>query len=180
MCKLLLICRLLISSAERDFKVASIFQNSTTLQRDLPVLVWSIAKPGSSVKVEWLGEASADGQWKVTLKPNPMGGPNELSFSSGSNKLALKDILLGEVWICSEQSNMVMGYKKNEDFSSIIEESKNLPIRSLIVEQFVALEKQSSFNGKWKKEICASAVGTSFAYYLQKKLGLPVGIIQSA
>jgi sialate O-acetylesterase len=168
-----------------ELKTASLFQDSMVLQRDMEVPVWGTAAAGSSVKVTINsksadGKAGSNGKWMVKLPALKAGGPYEMAIINGSDKKVLKDILIGEVWICSGQSNMDMGHRSIPNFKPILAESEKLPIRNLMVEKFVAFDKQNSFNGKWAKSICSSAVGASFSYHLQKALGVPVGVIQTS
>ena len=168
-----------------EIKLASLFKDSAILQREMKVPVWGWAKANSKITVSINGKSAQgltkeDGSWRVDLPELKAGGPFEMTISDGSSKVVLKDILVGEVWICSGQSNMDMGHKGIPDYKSLLKESENLPIRSFMVEKFVAFEKQKTLNGIWEKKICSSAVGASFAYHLQKKLNVPVGIIQTS
>ena len=91
-------------------KVPAIFGPHMVLQRDQKDRVWGWAEPGEDVTVKIGGQshatkAGADGSWQVMLDPMPAGGPHTLSIE-GKNTLKLDDVLVGEVWICSGQSNM--------------------------------------------------------------------------
>jgi len=168
-----------------EIKLASLFKDSAVLQREMKVPVWGWAKANSKISVSINGKsaegtANAKGEWRVDLPELKAGGPFEMSISDGSSKVVLKDILVGEVWICSGQSNMDMGHGGIPEYKPIVKESESLPIRSFMVEKFVAFEKQETLNGVWEKKICNSAVGASFSYHLQKALKVPVGIIQTS
>jgi sialate O-acetylesterase len=176
---------LLTSILSADIKLASLFTDGAVLQREMKVPVWGWTKAGANITVSVNGNsvtgvANEKGEWKVELPELKAGGPYVLKVSNGSDEIALKDILVGEVWICSGQSNMDMGHRGISNFKAVIEESSKLPIRSFMVEKFVAFDKQSSLNGKWANSICSSAVGASFSYHLQKALNVPVGIIQTS
>ena len=98
------------SAARGDVKVPAIFGPHMVLQRDQKDRVWGWAEPGEEVTVKIGGQshatkAGADGSWQVMLDPMPAGGPHTLSIE-GKNTLKLDDVLVGEVWICSGQSNM--------------------------------------------------------------------------
>src|SRR6516164_8345924 len=98
------------SRAWADVKVPAIFGPHMVLQRDQKDRVWGWAEPGEEVTVGINGQnksakAGADGSWQIILDPMPAGGPHTLSIK-GKNTLALEDVLVGEVWICSGQSNM--------------------------------------------------------------------------
>jgi sialate O-acetylesterase len=104
-----LIC--LVASAHADVKLASIFGDSMVLQRELPVPVWGWAEPGEAVTVT-LGsqtkkaEADKDGKWQVKLDALETNAEGLTLAVEGNNKIELNGVLVGEVWICSGQSNM--------------------------------------------------------------------------
>ena len=185
MLKILFLLLLIPFLSTAELKVASPFTDSAILQRDMKVPVWGWSTPGSEVSISFNGQtikASTNdkGEWKADLAPLKAGGPYEMHIADGKSKISLKDILVGEVWICSGQSNMDMGHRGIPEYKPIVEESTELPIRSFMVEKFVAFEKQKTLNGKWAKTICSSAVGASFSYHLYKALNVPVGIIQTS
>ena len=98
--------------ARADVKVPAIFSSHMVLQRDQKDRVWGWAEPGEEVTVKIAEQshttkAGADGSWQVMVDPMPAGGPHVLSIQ-GKNKLQFDDVLVGEVWICSGQSNMQM------------------------------------------------------------------------
>ena len=93
-----------------EIKLPAMFTDHAVLQRDIPVPVWGWAEPGEEVKVSIAGQtekttADDKGKWRLTLKPLSVGEPQTLVVE-GKNKLEVKDILVGEVWLCSGQSNM--------------------------------------------------------------------------
>ncbi len=98
--------------ARADVKLPAVFGDHMVLQRDVPLAVWGWADPGEKVTVT-LGEqsktatAGQDGRWKIKLDPLPAGGPHVLKVQ-GKNTLERSDVLVGEVWLCSGQSNMAM------------------------------------------------------------------------
>src|SRR3954451_2323611 len=110
---LLSLCTLLTSSfgsARADVKLPAIFSDFAVLQRDMPLPVWGWADPGEEVTVSIAGQkhkAKADdkGKWRVTLDPLNVGKPLTLEVL-GKNHVTRNDILIGEVWLCSGQSNM--------------------------------------------------------------------------
>ena len=106
-------------AARGDVKVPAIFGPHMVLQRDQKDRVWGWAEPGEEVTVKIGGQshatkAGADGSWQVVLDPMPAGGPHTLSIQ-GKNTLQLDDVLVGEVWICSGQSNMQMSVAGAKD-----------------------------------------------------------------
>ena len=97
---------------QADVKLPAIFSSHMVLQRDQKDRVWGWAEPGEEVTVTIAGQnhatkAGADGSWQVMVDPMPAGGPHVLSIQ-GKNKIQFDDVLVGEVWICSGQSNMQM------------------------------------------------------------------------
>ena len=100
------------SSADADVRLPRIFSSSMVLQRQMAVPVWGWADAGEEVKVEFADQevssrADIEGKWMVELAAMKAGGPYDMTVS-GKNTIKLTDILVGEVWICSGQSNMAM------------------------------------------------------------------------
>ncbi len=99
--------------------VAPLFGDGMVLQRDQADPIWGWAKPGEKVTVTMEGKtatavADKDGKWLAKITPPPAGGPYEVKIS-GPEEVTLKDVLVGDVWICSGQSNMEMGIKAVKD-----------------------------------------------------------------
>ena len=99
------------------FKPVGLFQDNMVLQQGMPIPVWGMAPPGTRITVVFAGEAAtgvADSQerWKVVLKPMPHSiEPRQLTISDGVETLVIKNVLVGEVWVCSGQSNMELRLK---------------------------------------------------------------------
>src|SRR5258706_15432476 len=98
--------------ARADVKLPSVINENMVLQRDTKVPIWGTAAPGEKVTVTFSKQtvsatADAGGKWSVTLKPLKAGGPFEMAVA-GKNTITLKNVLVGEVWVCSCQSNMEM------------------------------------------------------------------------
>jgi sialate O-acetylesterase len=175
--------------AQADVKLPALFTDHMVLQRDQKNKVWGWAEPGEGVKVT-LGsqtkEATAgpDKKWIVTLDPLPVGGPHTLSVS-GKNKLEVKDILVGEVWVCSGQSNMQWAINSTNDSDLEKLTAKFPQIRFISVPQVGTQEPQDDFKGAWS--VCSpetvgdfSAVGYLFGRQLHQTLGVPIGLIDDA
>ena len=147
----------------------------------MPVPVWGWAEKGATVEVEFAGQkkqavAGDDGRWQVEL--DPMGAAFEgrpLKIRAGAEERELEDIQVGEVWICSGQSNMQMAYEGIPEIKKLVPEAKN--IRSFEVKRSVAFDEQDFCEGTWKEALPNSAVAFSFAYFLEKAAEAPVGII---
>src|SRR5207249_2817133 len=144
--------------------------------------VWGSADAGEEVIVTLDGQfgqkqtakADANGKWQVTLDPLPAGGPHVLSFT-GKNKLAVNDVFVGEVWICSGQSNMQLAVAQANDADLETRTAKFPKIRLISVPTFGTQEPQDDFIGKW--EVCSpetvaqfSAVGYFFGRQLHQTL----------
>jgi sialate O-acetylesterase len=181
--------------ASAEVKLPAVFGDHMVLQQKTPVTVWGWAEPGEKVTVS-VGpqkkEATAgdDRKWRVKLEPLAAGGePVELTVAGKDNSVTLKDVLVGEVWVCSGQSNMEWSVKQSKDPQQEIAAANHPKIRLFTVpknpqdrpqEQI----KKSDKEGKW--EVCSpatvgdfSAVGYYFGRELQKELGVPVGLIDS-
>ena len=187
---LLLVVACVATTVEAAVKLPAIIGDSMVLQRDKPLPIWGWDEPGKEVKVT-LGEASATakaddkGLWMVTLPAMKAGGPHTLNVE-GSSSVAVKDILVGEVWLCSGQSNMEWNVNQSENSD---EERKNADypkIRHIKINHVPADKPQQDVNsGGW--QVCTpqtvgnfTAVGYFFGRELQKELdGVPIGLIGS-
>jgi sialate O-acetylesterase len=189
-CSLAIALALLCSSAYADVKLASIFGDSMVLQRELPVPVWGWADAGEEVTVTF-GEqtkkatADKDGRWQVkldALKANAEGATLKVS---GKNTLELKDVLVGEVWICSGQSNMEWGVGGSANAQEEIAAANHPQIRLFNVQgHLTSPVAKNECPGQW--QVCSpktvggfSAVGYFFGRRLQDELNVPVGLVGS-
>ena len=117
-----LVFSLLVSvnaSALGAVKLPHIFANHMVLQRDMQIPVWGFAEPGENITVkldvhEVQTTTDANGQWLVKLPPMSVGGPHEMTVK-GVNTVQLTDVLIGEVWVCSGQSNMQWSVKQSQN-----------------------------------------------------------------
>jgi sialate O-acetylesterase len=171
-------------------KMPAIFGDHAVLQRDKPVPVWGCADPDAKVTVAFAGQeksatADKDGKWRVTLDPLAASkDPAKMTIKSGDAELAINDVVVGEVWLCSGQSNMewtVGGCNAKEDV-----DAADFPlIRAIKVQHAPSTESLDDFKGQWVA--CTpqtvpgfTAVGFFFARELYKELGVPVGLIDSS
>jgi sialate O-acetylesterase len=159
------------------------------LQRDQKDRVWGWAEPDEKVTVKIAGQektatAGSDGAWHVILDPLPAGGPHTLTIQ-GKNSLRLDDVLVGEVWICSGQSNMQWPVAASKDMDLEIAAARYPKIRLITVPNRGTQEPQKDFQGRW--ELCHpdkaagfSAVGYFFGRQLFQTLGVPIGLINDS
>lgn len=186
----LVVCLMSCCSALRaDVSLPAIFGDHMVLQRLQTNPVWGTAAPGEKITVKIHGQyhttvAADDGGWRVMLNPLPTGGPYELSIE-GKNTLTFEDILSGEVWICSGQSNMVRSLSSiyNADVEMV---TANYPeIRLISVPNVASQAPLDDFEGKW--EACSpetvanfSAIGYMFGRRIHNAVGVPIGLIDNA
>ncbi|MCE9607463.1 MAG: sialate O-acetylesterase [Planctomycetia bacterium] len=175
--------------ASADVKLPAIFTSHMVLQRDLANPIWGTAAPGEEVTVT-IGDqkvatkAGDDGKWRVKLAPLGLGAPLTLTIQ-GKNQVVIDDVLVGEVWVCSGQSNMQWEVAQSTNAELEIATAKYPQIRFISVPQIGTQEPQSDFKGSWS--VCSpetvgkfSAVGYFFGRQLHQQLGVPVGLIDDA
>lgn len=175
--------------ARADVTLPRIFGSHMVLQRDRKDPVWGWAEPGEAITVEIAGQsktvkAGPDGAWRVELDPMPAGGPRAMTVR-GKNTVKFDDVLVGEVWICSGQSNMQWGVGGSKDADLEIRTARYPNIRLITVPNRGTQEPQKDFDGQWVA--CSpenvggfSAVGYFFGRQLHQTLGIPVGLINDA
>jgi sialate O-acetylesterase len=167
----------------------NLFSDHAVLQRDMPVPVWGWADPGEPVAVV-LGEqtktttAGQDGKWSVAFDPLPAGGPHRLVVE-GKNRVQVNDVLIGEVWICSGQSNMQWSVQQSGNADLAIASAKYPSIRLLTVEPPGMQKSVEDVAEQW--QVCSpesvasfSAVGYYFGRELYTITDLPVGLIDNS
>lgn len=172
-----------------DVKPVALFTDHAVLQQRADISVWGTADPGEEVVVT-LGDQKAsavagdDGKWRVTLAPMAAGGPYEMVIA-GKNRVVVADVMIGEVWICSGQSNMQWSVSASANAEQEIASSANPMIRLFSVPRRAKPEPQADVDGAWA--VCGpetvpgfSAVGYFFGRYLQKQLNVPVGLINTS
>jgi sialate O-acetylesterase len=179
-----------------EIRVASSLGDNMVLQRNTEVKLWGKAKPTEklSITTSWNNvktnaTCNEKGEWLVKVKTTEGGGPYTITIASNKEKIELKNVLLGEVWLCSGQSNMEMpiygfnGCPVNNSLD-FISDGDNDNIRMFTVTKKAIDTLQDSCGGKWMIASSAtvgefSAVGYLYAKQLQQKLNVPVGMIHS-
>jgi len=177
------------SVAAAEVKLPAVFGDQMVLQRDMPIPVWGWADPGESVTVRFAGQSqtvAADdaGKWSVKLDPLAAGGPHELTVQ-GANVVRCADVLVGEVWLCSGQSNMQMTVGASKDREAEVAAADYPAIRMFTVQRKTAQEPQADCKGAWQACSPKTAGGFSAAAYffgreLHKQLGVPVGLVHAS
>ncbi len=187
---------LISSSAFAEIKLPAIFGNNMVLQQQSEVSIWGTAEKNATVKVvtswndkKYSTKASDDGRWKLKVATPTAGGPYDVTISDGK-ALKLENVLIGEVWVCSGQSNMQMpmkGFNNQPVIGSLeaILTSPNSTIRFFSVGLDASLTPLEDFKGKW--DVCNqettekfSATAYFFGRMLQETLHVPIGLIHSS
>ncbi|MGG9963477.1 sialate O-acetylesterase [Ferruginibacter sp. SUN106] len=189
----LLLLSIFVCSAFATVTLPKIFGDNMVLQRNKPISIWGWANAGEKIMVQFNQQQKSVvtdkmGKWQLLLQPENAGGPYQLTVT-GKNKISLQNILVGEVWICSGQSNMEMpiaGWGKINNYESEIANADYAFIRHFKVPNTVsATLKEDITGGEWK--VCSPATAGDFsatAYFfareLYKQLKVPIGLINSS
>jgi len=202
---------LALPAAHADVRLPAVFSDNMVLQRDVPLTIWGWADPGEKVTVALLpqiapqqmvpgttlpaptpplksGEAVAgdDGRWSVRLPATATGLVTPLALKvQGRSSIVLKDVLIGDVWLCSGQSNMYWPVKDSADAEKEIAAANFPQIRHFAVAKNVLDRPGDDVHAEWK--VCSPATARSFsavAYYfarrLHQELGVPIGLVHSS
>ncbi|MDC0218817.1 sialate O-acetylesterase [Verrucomicrobia bacterium] len=190
-CRLIFLTLLTFTfTAAADVTMPPVLGSGMVLQRDLPVPVWGWADAGEKISVSFAGQtktakAGANGKWMVKLDPLKSNNKAASLTVTGNNKISLDNVLVGEVWICSGQSNMEWALGSSMNAKEEVATANHPQIRLFNVPGRTTspLPKEKGA-GSWqvcnpKSAIGFSAVGYFFGRRLQKVLGVPVGLVGS-
>jgi len=181
-----------------EVRLNGLFCDGMVLQRNMPVPVFGTADKGERITVEIAGQtkvtaADEEGNFKVLLDPLKAGGPFELKVTA-AKPIVIKDVLVGEVWLCTGQSNMEMEVKSCINAQKEIASADNPQIRQFIVRRVKAATPQDTLPSvAWEEQVRLdtwvsaspatvgdfTAVGYFFAREISKRLGVPVGLINT-
>ncbi|WP_345949805.1 sialate O-acetylesterase [Mucilaginibacter sp. PAMB04274] len=178
-------------NAEAKLSTAKLFADHMVLQRNQDVYIWGWSTPEANVAIAFNGQeataqANSKGKWVISLKPMQAGGPYVMSILSGNNHISYKDVMIGEVWICSGQSNMQFFLNQSNNYDSERKSIGEYAVRQFLVPQKMGLNPEEDLSaGEWKNADSKSvgyfsAVGYIFAKQIAQKLHVAVGIINSS
>ncbi|EOZ98779.1 Sialic acid-specific 9-O-acetylesterase [Indibacter alkaliphilus LW1] len=180
------------SQSFADIRLPKLISNGMVLQRDTPLKIWGWAQPKETIQVIFLGEtyqakADENGNWSLILEPLPYGGPHQILFK-GQNEIVLNDILIGDVWLVSGQSNMEINMQRVSPLYEEDIKSADFPlIRYFEVPKRYDFNKKNRdlSNGKWQSIsqeniLSIPAISFFFARSLHLHHDIPVGIVNAA
>ncbi|MCI0707175.1 MAG: glycosyl hydrolase family 2 [Ignavibacteriae bacterium] len=182
---------------QQEFRLTSLIADNMVLQRESDVRLWGLGKPGTDVTVlaSWNATAAAsvqpDGKWSMQIRSPKAGGAYQLTFKHADGTLTINNVLSGEVWLCSGQSNMEMplrGWPPSDTIMNSAQEiarSANPHIRMFIVQRALSAVPEQFCNGEWQESSPEtspnfSATAYFFARTLYETLKVPIGLIHSS
>lgn len=177
----------LVTQVKADISLPSVFNSNMVLQRGLPIKVWGHADAAEKITVNFGGKsvstlANAQGKWQVKLPAQKENAKGQNLTLAGKNKIQLTNILIGDVWICSGQSNMQWALSSSNNAQQEIADANRPQIRLFKVRMTTSSEPREDCEGTW--EVCMpdtarsfSGVGYFFGRNLQQHLNVPIGLI---
>ena len=161
------------------------------IQREQPIHIWGWAKSEALIKVylnksKYTTEAQKDGYWTITLPSRPAGGPFRLTIKSGFQKITISDLYIGDVWVCSGQSNMRLPVANTQNADKEIGSAKDALIRHLEISPSYALRPTLELHdNNWEVNSpqtvgSFTATGYYFARFLREYHKIPIGLIHSS
>jgi len=180
------------STAHAAPRLPAVFGDGMVIQRDVPIPVWGWASPGETVTVSFKGRTETDivdedGRWEVTLGALPadeISADLVVSTGEGKDKIVVTNVVVGDVWLASGQSNMAWTVERSANAEEEIDAARYPLIREMAVARRTATEPQEETEATWV--VCSpetagkfSAVGYYFARKLFRELDVPIGIINS-
>lgn len=179
-----------IHQANAQLTTSNLFSNHMVLQRNQQVAIWGWYKKNGKVAVNFNGQnvstkADKQGYWKAMLQPMKEGGPYVMDIMAGNEHIHYNDVMLGEVWICSGQSNMEFAMRTADTYQAEQKVADQQPVRQLFVNKRLSIQpEQNVVGGPWVKASSNTlgdftAVGYYFAKQLAAQLHVTVGLVNS-
>lgn len=178
-----------LATVHADVTMPAIFGDHMVLQQGTSLPIWGEADPGERVTVKFVGQqvtttARKDRQWRVNLQPVYLRSSPDVLMVDGKNHLEFSDVLMGDVWFCSGQSNMAFPLSEADGGEAAIIHAEDDQLRFFVVPEKRAFQPQHQMEGKWERsspEAAArfSAVGYFFGRDLRMATGMPIGLIGS-
>lgn len=180
----------LVCPTRAEIRLPAIIQSGMVLQRDKPVWIWGEATPGTTVEVGFAGRpyrwgfTDDEGRWRVLLEPHSAGGPFALHVR-GDGEVLLEDVLVGDVWLCSGQSNMEQTVGESADRDAVLAAADDAELRLFLVEKALLDDTRDDVRGDWLPATAESvepfsAVGYHLGRELRATQGVPVGLIDAS
>ena len=178
-----------LNVASGEVRMPAVFSDHMVLQRDRPLPIWGWADPSEKIRVAFGSEkaettAGADGAWQCILRAQPVSAKGQTLTIEGKNQIHIEDVLLGDIWLCSGQSNMEWGLG-GCDAPEDIQKADFPGIRHFGVELHFAATPQKDVKGRWS--VCTpqtspgfTAVGFYFARRVFQETGVPIGLLRSS
>lgn len=176
------------TAANAEIKLNSMFTSNAVLQRDMPIPVWGTANNGERITIEFRGESvstnAENGKWKVKLSPQPAGGPYIMTISGDGSNITLRNIMVGEVWLCGGQSNMEWTLSASTGGEQAVKDSYDPHLRLIQIPRVALDEPADNVNANWVMAApettgTFSGVGYFFGRELRNKLKVPIGLINA-
>ncbi len=181
-------------SARAEVRLPKVFASHMVLEQEMPLVIWGWAQPNETVTVTLASavqqtQASERGEWRVVLPAMKAAGPFTLKVT-GSSSVEFDDVMIGEVWLCSGQSNMEMGIGAARDGQKEIADANYPGLRLLLVTRKWSPTPETNIDGEWK--VCSpktvaeggwsgfSAAAYYFGRELNQKLGVTIGLIDAS
>ncbi|MCB0639329.1 MAG: hypothetical protein KDC54_22040, partial [Lewinella sp.] len=187
----LFILTLFVLPLAAQLTVSPLFTDHMVVQRERPLRIWGTGSPGKTVELRVLeqrytSKVDPDGHWKIVASPLPTGGPYRLALQSGRDQLTIADVLVGDVWICSGQSNMEWVVSGSNDAEREMAAAHDTRIRHFKVpNSFSETPSDELAGGMW--EVTSpetvgnfTAVGYFFARELRQEMDVPIGLINTS
>jgi sialate O-acetylesterase len=191
--RVLILILLVLSGSllKAEIRLPAFVGDNMVLQRDARINIWGWADPGEKVTVLFrdmniTAKAGRDGKWSVAMTPLPAGGPYEMTIRGRRNTIIIKNVLIGDVWLASGQSNMEMELRNINNGSEEVEDSDYPQIRLITVKRNTAFKPlENVLSDGWKE--CSpesvetfSAVAYLFGRELNRKYHVPIGLIHTS